>query len=263
MKTTLDGKTALVTGASSGLGTDFARELARRGCGLILVARRLDRLQELQDEISRGYGVPVEVISLDLLEAGAPQALYDRLQASKQPVDILINNAGYAVFGDFAQIPWEKTQPMLELDILVLTQLMRLFVADMVERNYGYILNIASIGAYQPSPTYAAYSAAKSYVLSLSEAVHYELRHTPVKVTCLSPGVARTEFLNVAGQKPTLYQRLFMMESERVARIGIRAMLKGRSSVVAGGLNSLFAWSMRLLPLQFQAALADLAMRES
>jgi len=258
----LHGKTALVTGASSGLGQDFARELANRGCRLVLVARREDRLRDLQQEITSKYDVPVDVIPMDLVEAGSPQKLYDMLRDSERTVDILINNAGYGLFGDFADIPWDRTQNMLELDIMVPTQLMRLFVADMVDRNYGFILNIASIGAYQPSPTYAAYSAAKSYVLSLTDAVHYELRHTRVKCTTLSPGVTRTEFLTVAGQKPTFFQRLTVMESAEVARIGIRAMLKGRSSVVPGAFNAVAAWSMRFLPRQLQTALANLAMRE-
>jgi hypothetical protein len=262
MINSLQGKTALVTGASSGLGMDFSRELAKRGCQLVLVARREDRLRELLREISSTYDVPVEIIAMDLVEADAVQRLYDHLQASDRAVDVLINNAGYGLFGDFADIPWERTQNMLDLDIRVLTHLMRLFMADMVSRNYGFILNIASTGAYQPTPTYAAYSAAKSYVLSLTDAVHYELRHTNVKCTVLSPGVTRTEFLGVAGQKPTLYQRSIMMESADVAHIGIKAMLKGRSSVVAGRVNALMAWTMRFLPLQLQAALANLAMRE-
>jgi len=258
----LKGKTALVTGASSGLGMEFGRQLAGLGCELVLVARREERLRAVQMEISSTYAVPVEVIAMDLVEAEAPQRLYDYLKGSNRTVDVLVNNAGYGLFGDFATVPWERTQDMLELDIMVLTRLMRLFVADMIVRKSGYILNIASIGAYQPSPTYAAYSAAKSYVLFLTEAVHYELRKTGVKCTVLSPGVTRTEFLQVAGQKPTLYQRSIMMESSEVVRIGIKAMLKGRSSVVAGGINALFAWTMRFLPSQFQAALSNLAMQK-
>ena len=257
----LNGKVALITGASSGLGVDFARQLAQRGCRLVLLARRQDRLLELQQQISTTYNVPVESIAMDLVEADAPQRLYDQLKSASLDVDVLVNNAGYGLFGEFAGLPWERTQTMLELDVVVLTRLMRLFLPGMVERNFGFILNVASTGAFQPTPTYAAYAAAKSYVLSLTEAVHYELRHTAVRVTALCPGVTRTEFLQVAGQKMTTYQRLTMMESPAVARIGIAAMLKGRSSVVAGGFNALAAWTMRLLPRQLQAALSALAMR--
>ncbi len=257
----LTGRTALVTGASSGLGMDFARELARLGCGLVLVARREARLKTLQEELIKNYRVPIQILVVDLAEEGAPQRLYERLKAENVTVDVLINNAGLGVYGEFAEIPWERTRNMLELDIVVLSELMHLFLAGMLERNYGYILNLASIGAYQPSPTYAVYSAAKSYVLSLTEAVSYELRHTKVRCTAISPGVTKTEFLQVAGQKPTLYQRIMMMGSARVARIGITAMLKGRPSVVPGWTNAVFAWSMRLIPSRLQIVLADIAMR--
>ncbi len=257
----LQGKTALVTGASSGLGRDFARELARRGCGLILVARRNDRLREIQVEVTSTDTIPIEIISADLNEPQVPAQLYERLQASNRQVDVLINNAGVGLYGNFADVPWERTEEMLRLDVMVTTEMMRLFMADMVKRHYGYILNVASIGAFQPSPTYAAYSAAKSYVFSLTEAVHYELRRTGVKCTVINPGVTRTEFLSVAGQTPTLYQRMLMMDSAAVARIGIQAMLRGRASVTPGVPNSIFAFMMRFLPYQLAARLADLAMR--
>jgi uncharacterized protein len=261
MKNKLQGKTALVTGASSGLGADFARQLAELGCHLILVARREERLRALQQEITAAHAVSVEVVVLDLAQEDAPQRLFDQLQSMGKQVDVLINNAGYGLFGDFSEIPWERTQNMLLVDMLAATHLMRLCLPEMIQRNEGYILNIASIGAYQPSPTYAAYSAAKSYIFSLSQAVHFELRHSGVKVSVLSPGVTRTEFLAVAGQEPSLYQRLTRMESPVVVRIGLRAMLKGRASVVTGRFNSLAAWAMRLFPSQFQAFLAAFAMR--
>jgi uncharacterized protein len=262
MGNSLDKKTVLITGASSGLGADFARQLAGRGCGLILVARRLERLQELQAEISADYAVPVTCLAVDLTSADAPQKLYDQLKADNRTVDVLVNNAGYGLFGEFATVPWERLQQMLELDILALTHLTRLFVPGMISRNFGYILNVASTGAFQPTPTYAAYSAAKSYVLNLGEALHYELRHTAVKCTTLCPGVTRTEFFEVAGQKMTAFQRMTIMESAEVARIGITAMLKGRSSVVAGWMNSLVAWGTRLLPRQALAAVSNRLMQE-
>ncbi len=258
----LRGKTALVTGASSGLGADFARYLAACGCHLVLVARRADRLRELQAEITSRHGVSVECVTMDLVEPDAPQRLYDQLNGKGRTIDILINNAGRGLFGEFIAVTWESLHSMLELDVTALTHLTRLFAPDMVKRGYGYILLIASIGAYQPSPTYAVYSAAKSYVLSFGEALHYELRQTGVRCTVLSPGVTRTEFIETAGQRTTLYQRLVMMESDKVVRIGIEAMLKGRSSVVAGWFSALFAWLTRLLPRQVLAWMADLAMRE-
>ncbi|MBI5566457.1 MAG: SDR family oxidoreductase [Chloroflexi bacterium] len=262
MMDTLHGKTALITGASSGLGADFARQLAARGCQLVLVARRAERLRELQQEIATRHATAIDCITMDLVEADAPQRLYDQLDRLGHPIDVLVNNAGLGLYGEFTAAPWESLRQMLTLDIVALTQLTRLFAADMVKRRSGYLLLVASIGAFQPTPTYAVYSAAKSYVLSLGEALHYELRQTGVQCTVLCPGPTRTEFFDVAGQRMTAYQRLTMMDSSTVARIGLEAMLRGRSSVVAGRLNALLAWGTRLAPRQLLARLASQAMRE-
>jgi short-subunit dehydrogenase len=262
MKADLHNTTALITGASSGLGADFARQLAERGCNLVLTARRADRLQALQAEITAQHKVTVECISLDLLEPGAPQRLFDQLQAQGKSVDVLINNAGRGLFGEFIDSPWDSLHLMLEIDMVALTHLTHLFLPAMAARRRGYVLWVASVGAFQPTPTYAAYSAAKSYVLSFGEALHYELRHSGVHCTVLCPGVTRTEFLDVTGQRTTFYQRLTMMESERVVRIGIEALLKNRSSVVAGWFNTLMAFGTRFFPRQFNTAVAGLFMRE-
>ena len=257
----LRGKTALVTGASSGLGTEFARYLASCGCHLVLVARRTERLHEIQAEITNRHGVSVECVTMDLAEPNAPQRLYDQLNRAGRTVDILVNNAGRGLFGEFTKVTWESLHQMLELDLMALTYLTRLFAPDMVKRGCGYILLVASTGAFQPTPTYAAYAAAKSYVLSLGEALHYELRHTGVQCTVLCPGVTRTEFIETAGQQMTFYQRTTMMEGSTVVRIGVEAMLRGRSSVVSGWFNAFFAWATRLMPRQMLAGMADQAMR--
>jgi short-subunit dehydrogenase len=251
---------ALVTGASSGLGADFARQLAARGANLILVARRKDPLETVAAEIQQNYKVSARAIALDLAVPGAPQVLYDQLQQQGIRVDVLVNNAGFGVYGDFASVPWEREKAMLDLDIVALTHMTKLFLQDMLARKSGYILQVASIGAYQPSPTYATYSAAKAYVLSMGEALNYELRHSGVGVTVISPGVTATEFLKVAGQSPSRYQRLMMMDSPTVARIGIDSMLRRRPSVIPGFMNSLAAFSTRLIPRRWQAALANLFM---
>lgn len=252
----LHGRWALVTGASSGLGVDFARELAGRGCNLVLVARREEQLRRLADEIMARAGVAVEVIAMDLGLVDAPQRLYDQLTAANRAIDILVNNAGLGLYGEFLALEWQRERAMLELDIITLTHLTKLFVRDMVTRRFGFVLQIASIGAYQPTPLYASYSAAKSYVLHFGEALNHELRKTGVRCTVLSPGVTRTEFLDVSGQAPTFYQRMVMMRSADVARIGIDAMLRGKSSVVPGFFNALTAWSNRLIPRRLAAALA-------
>jgi uncharacterized protein len=257
----LRGKTALVTGASSGLGMEFARLLAERGCHLILVARREEALARLKQELEGRQGVRVFSIPMDLAAADAPRQLYDQVQAAGLQVDVLVNNAGLGLFGGFAEIPWEREKGMLDLDMLAVVHLTKLFAPDMVGRKFGYVLNIGSTGSFQPTPTYASYAAAKSFVLSYSEAVNYELRGTGVHCTALCPGITRTEFLQVSGQKITLYQRLTMMESARVVRVGLNAMLRGRSSVVAGWLNAFVAGLLAFIPRQWAAGLASLAMR--
>ena len=251
---------ALVTGASSGLGADFARELAARGCRLVLVARREDRLKQLAEELGTRHGAQARVVALDLGTPAGPGELYERMRDEGLAIDVLVNNAGFGIHGRFLDIPWERERAMLELDVLALVQLTKRFAREMVARGFGHVLQVASIGAFQPSPTYATYSAAKSFVASFSEALAWELRGSGVSVTVISPGVTETEFLDVAGQRRTLYQRATMMKSAEVARIGVRAMLRGRTHVVPGLGNTLSAWSMRLVPRRAQAAIAGLAM---
>lgn len=252
----LKDKTALVTGASSGLGLDFARQLAERGCHLIVVARREEALARLKQELEGRHGVRVQSIPMDLATPDAPQRLYSQVQTAGLQVDVLINNAGLGLFGSFADIPWERERAMLELDMLTVVNLTKLFVPAMVSRKFGYVLNIASIGAFQPTPTYASYAAAKAFVLSYSAAVNCELQGTGVHCTVLCPGVTRTEFYEVSGQKLTAYQRLTIMGSAEAARIGLHAMLQGRSSVVAGWFNAFIALMMKLIPRRWAASLA-------
>jgi short-subunit dehydrogenase len=255
--TDLKARTALVTGASSGLGVEFARELAARGASLVLVARRKDRLETLAAELRAASGTEVRVEAVDLGSEAGRVELARRLEAAGVAVDVLVNNAGFGIHGAFTEVAWERERDMLELDIVALTHLTKLFVRPMVARGFGRILQVSSIGAYQPSPTYAAYSAAKSYVLFFGEALDYELRGTGVRCTVVSPGVTATEFLEVARQKPTAYQRRAMMQAPQVARIGVDAMLRGKASVVPGLLNALGAAMVsRFLPRRAAAAIA-------
>ncbi|HVT35666.1 MAG TPA: SDR family oxidoreductase [Nevskiaceae bacterium] len=261
MAADLAGKCALVTGASSGLGVDFARELAARGARLVIVARRDELLKLVQEEIKNRYGVEVMTVALDLGAPSAPQELYDLLRQQNVQVDVLVNNAGFGLFGMELDIPWERTRDMLQLDIVALTHLTKLFARDMVKRGSGWLLQVASIGAYQPSPTYAAYSAAKSYVLSFSDALNLELRGTGVSCTALSPGYTETAFLEVSGQKPTLFHQLTAMKPAEVARIGVQRMLDRGYSVVPGWINKLLAFSTRLTPRPLLAWLTWRLMR--
>lgn len=254
----LKDKWAVVTGASSGMGRDYADILAEAGCHLVLVARRKELLQELQVELKTKHGVKVETVVMDLAVSGAPKKLYDALKLKGLTIDVLINNAGVGLYGEFVDSTWDDNEKMLQLDIINLVQMTKLFVNDMVARNSGYVLNVASIAAYQSCPQYASYGAAKSYVLNFTEALNYELRTTKVKVTAISPGTTKTGFFDASGQDSlTLYQRLSMMESRPVALMGLKAMLKGRPSIVPGTLNMLTIFSGRFMPRRLMALIGN------
>lgn len=252
---------ALITGASSGFGINFAQELAAQGHHLVLVARRVEPMQKLARELEARHGIRTRVIGLDLARPGVGAELKSLLDADGIAVDVLINNAGYGIYGDFMDQPLSKTMDMLQLNMMSLTELTHAFAADMVRRGSGQILLVASIGAYQATPTYAAYCASKAYVLHFGEALHDELKSKGVTVTVLSPGVTATSFLEVAGQRPTLYQRLVMMRSPVVARIGLNALRRRRASIVPGLLNAITAWTNRLVPRVMQRRVAYILMR--
>lgn len=248
LNTKLSGKTALITGASSGLGADFARQLAASGCNLILVARRKERLEAVREEINAMHNVEIDLVAMDLLRRNAAQSLYQDISSWGREVDVLVNNAGYGLYGWFLELEWQKQADLLQLDMVVPTDLARLFAPDMVRRGFGYVLFVSSVAGYAATPLYAAYAGAKSYVLLLGEALNFELRRTGVGVTVLSPGITRTEFLEVSGQRATLYQRIFSMSSERAVKVGLKAMLSRRASVVPGFWNTLLVASTRLMP---------------
>lgn len=256
----IENKWALVTGASSGLGVDFAHQLARRGMHIVLAARREERLKDVAENLKERYGVRTQVVVMDLSTDEGPEDLFNEIKSRGIEIEVLINNAGYGLHGKFIEISRTSELNMLKLDILTLTHLTKLYARRMVRRGSGFILQVASIGAYQPSPTYASYSAAKSYVLNFGEALNYELRDTGVSCTVISPGITATEFLTVAGQKPSLYQRLMMMRSEDVARKGVKAMFSGKASVVPGLMNKLTVAFTKLLPTRLKASMAYASM---
>lgn len=250
MTTGIEGRWALVTGASSGIGVDIARELAARGANLVLVARRRDRLETLAAELRDRARVQVDVVDMDLGQPDAGAALHDRVAASGRTIDLLVNNAGYGLHGSFRDIAWADHAAMLRVDIDTLTQLTWLYAREMVARKQGRILLVSSIGGFQPSPWYAAYAAAKAYVLNLGCALAYELRGTGVTVTTLCPGATDTEFTARAGAGAFKgVFRLLLMTPAEVARVGVRGLLRGRRVVVPGLVNTVNAWIMRRLSL--------------
>lgn len=240
--------TALVTGASWGIGWELATICARDGHDLVLVARSEERLIELEKELSRRYQVSARVVSMDLTEPEAPRALYDELSQAGVEIDVLINNAGFGDVGPFSEADTEKLLGMLQLNVVALTHLTRAFLPGMLGRGRGRILNLASTAAFQPGPFMAVYYATKAYVLSFSEALTGECSGTGVTVTALCPGPTATEFQSRARVGGAKLRRLSMMEARPVAEEGYRAMMNGKAIVVNGFQNRLLSQSVRFAP---------------
>ncbi|KQW54373.1 SDR family NAD(P)-dependent oxidoreductase [Variovorax sp. Root411] len=231
---TNDDSWVLITGASSGFGEEFARQYAAKGHPLVLVARRLDRLQALAESLHRKYGVKVVVEQVNLSDVAAVTGLHARLRDRAIAVDILINNAGHGLQGPFLDTPMDGALDMVQLDIASLTAMTRLFGQDMRGRGRGKILLVASLLAYYGVENMAVYGAAKAYVLRLGDALHREFKRDGVTVTSLCPGMSDTGFAQAAKQKITFALKLLMMKPEPVVRAGIRALHAGRMSVVPG-----------------------------
>jgi uncharacterized protein len=234
---------ALITGASAGLGAEFARQLSKRGCRLVLAARRKDRLDSLAAEL--GHARSVEI---DLSGEDAAAELIRNLSDAGETVDLLVNNAGFGLHGRFDKADPKRLRQMVDLNCGALTDLCREVLPAMVERRSGAILNVASTAAFQAGPGMAVYFATKAYVLSLSEALHEEVRRFGVRVTALCPGPTRTEFGEVAGFKGNGAFDRFAMDSETVVRAGLDALDRNKAVAVTGTLNKVGAFSTRLAP---------------
>jgi uncharacterized protein len=242
-------ETALVTGASGGIGEDLARLLATDGRNVVLLARSGDKLQALADELIRAHKIDATVLAADLSAPGAASEVSRTLAGRSITVDILINNAGFGTSGEFARDDPRELQRMLQVNIVALTMLTREFLPGMLGRGRGRILNVASTAAFQPGPLMAGYYASKAYVLSLSEALAEETAGTGVTVTCLCPGPTRTGFQERAGmQEARLFQVLGVMQSADVARAGYAGMMAGRRLVIPGLMNKIGVHSVRVTP---------------
>ena len=234
---------ALITGASAGLGVEFARQLSKRGHRLVLAARRRDELEALAGDLGNARAV-----AIDLSRAGAAAKLMDDIQAAGEQVDLLINNAGFGLIGKFAQLDAKRQREMIDLNIGTLTDLCRAVAPQMIERRSGGILNVASTAAFQPGPKMAVYFASKAYVLSFTEALHEELKPHGIHVSALCPGPTRTEFGDVAGFGGNgMFERV-AMEAPEVVRTGLAGLDKNRAVVVPGVMNKIGAASTRFAP---------------
>jgi len=243
------GGTALITGASSGIGLELARLFARDGYDLVLVARRGDRLEQLKGELERWHGIRVQATLADLADPAAPAEVVRRLGDAGLVVDVLVNNAGSGMAGPLATTDTETIRGMLRVNVEALTQLTRLLLPGMLERRRGRILNVASTAGFVPGPLMAVYYASKAYVISFSEALAEELRGSGVTVTVLCPGPTRTEFQTVARMDSARLFRLpGVMDAEPVARAAYAGLMRGRRMVVPGLMNRALPFVVRFSP---------------
>ena len=245
-------KLALVTGASYGLGLEFARLLARAGYDLALVARSAEKLEASAQELRSHFRVSVSTVAVDLASPDAIDVLLERVPAC----DVLVNNAGFANFGEFARLEESKLVDEIQVDVAAVTRLTRRYLPQMIARGSGKILNVASTAAFVPGPTAAVYYASKAFVLSFSEAIAYELRGSGVTVTCLCPGGTATGFQERAKAESLLLFRLPLADARSVAKAGIDGMMRGKAVVIPGIVNNLVAFSPRISPRSLLLAIS-------
>lgn len=255
---------ALITGASSGIGLEMARLLAKRGYDLLLVSRNAERLAALAESLQSESDVAAHICAIDLAKAGSARDLFDFTRERGLEVELLINNAGVGHFGEHLSVDIESAQAMLQLNIISVCELCSLFGQEMRTRKRGRILNIASTAAYQPTPYFAAYGASKSFVLNFSEALAKELETQGVTVSCLSPGPTATGFfdsMDERGIRNGHFEKGGRHDARRVAQIGVDLMLAGKLSKIVGTVNAMRSFSGRLAPRAVVASVSKRLMQ--
>lgn len=244
-------ETALITGASSGIGLELAKLFAADKSNLVLVARSQDKLEALAETMRREHGVEALVLPQDLADPAAPQAIFDRLTSQGIAVDVVVNNSGFGSVGSVADLPLDRQLNMVQVNVVALTHLTRLFLPGMVERRRGGVLNVGSTAGFQPGPNMAVYYATKAFVLSFTEALAEELTGSGVSATCLAPGPTETGFGADSGMGESIIFKLGTMDAATVARIGYRGFRRGKTIVIPGWKNRLGVFSVRLAPRVF------------
>lgn len=253
-------RTALVTGSSGGIGLEIAKELARKGFDIALVARRRDTLEAAAGQLEGKFDIRAHVFAADLRRADAPEQIFDFLHNENIPIEVLVNNAGFGLGGEFSETELSRELEMIQVNIGALTHLTKLFLPPMVRRRSGRILNVASTAAFQPGPLMAVYYATKAYVLSFSQALAEELRNTGVTVTALCPGPTQTDFAEAAQMANSrLFTNFGVADADDVARYGVKAMLRGKRLAIPGIRNKVLAQANRIAPRALSTKLARLA----
>lgn len=238
----------LITGASSGIGKVFAERLAKEGHDLILVARRQAELEALSEKLQGAHGITAHVLPMDLARQEAPRLIFEEVSKRGLMVEGLINNAGFGMHGALEANDALELERMLQLNVMALTMLTRLFLPGMLERHSGTIVNVASTASFQPNPMFAAYSASKAYVLSFSEAIAVEVRDRGVKVVALCPGPTKTEFAETAKFSAGLFPDAIWMTAEAVVEEGMKAIRLGKVVQIPGALNAAMARVVPFVP---------------
>jgi uncharacterized protein len=252
--------TALVTGGSGGIGLELAKVLARNGFDLVLVARKRDTLEAAAGQLEGKFDVRAHVFAADLRRREAPQEIFDFLQNENIPIEVLVNNAGFGLGGEFSETAVERELEMIQVNIVALTHLTKLFLAPMIKRKSGRVLNVASTAAFQPGPLMAVYYATKAYVLSFSEALAEELRNSEVTVTALCPGPTDTDFADTAEMgESRLFNTFGIADAADVAKYGYDAMMSGKRLAIPGIKNKILAQANRLAPRSLSARIARIA----
>jgi short-subunit dehydrogenase len=256
-------RTALVTGASAGIGRAFARGLAVRGYDVVLVARDGARLTELAAELTRDHAVAAEVLPADLVRADGLAAVEGRLRATDRPVDLLVNNAGFGTFGRFVELDVDREVEEIELNVVALVRLTSAALASMEPRGRGAIVNIASLAAYQPAPASATYGATKAFVHSFTHAVHEEARGSGVQVLLVCPGYTHTEMHERAGLGPTNLPDFVWQSAETVVDVALRDLDRGKSVSIPGVLNQVAAAFSSVAPAGVTRRVANAVVKRS
>ncbi|MBH8573595.1 SDR family oxidoreductase [Nostocaceae cyanobacterium CENA369] len=250
-------KTALITGASGGIGYELAKLFARDGYNLVLVARGEEKLTQIAKELTENSGIKVEIIIKDLSLSTAPEEIFTKLQQAAIKIDVLVNNAGFGTYGFFHETDLKTELEMLQVNVVSLTHLTKLFLKDMVEQGYGKILNLSSGAAFQPGPLLAVYFATKAYVLSFSEAIANELEGTGVSVTVVCPGPTESGFQQRAAMEESkMISGQKMMDAETVAKISYQGLMANKTVVIPGVKNKLLAEAVRFTPRKMVVKIA-------
>ena len=254
---------ALVTGASSGMGYEYAKLFAKDGKKIVVLARSRDKLEGLKKDLEKQHGTKVMVLVKDLSDPKAPQEVFSELEKAGINIDVLVNNAGYDVYGKFQDTDWQREATMIQVNVLALTQLTKLFLKKMLEKKSGKILNISSSAGFGPTPWSSVYGGTKHYVLGFSNAIAHELKGTGVSVTCFCPGNTKTLFFERAGAEECRIdkRRIQQMDAATAAKHGYKALAKGKTTASPGMLNSFMVFMIRLMPRSMVCTTASYLMQ--